>query len=427
MSNIPMTRPDLALAIHKQNFGHSVSIVQRSDGSLLLGSGAGFCTSNDLGLTWTEPQQGRDPQGDLVGGTAVVRLEGHGVGAVGIRPTDYPTRNMIMFWRSEDGGNTWGEPVLASLPGFPSHMYQDVICRTSRGRIILPLYFGIGQGAWRAEDAPFPGGLYKGHFVSTDAHYFDPHFGGCYIVYSDDDGRTWQMNRDGMLLIAIEYGSIFGACYEPSVAEVEPGKLIMMVRTGLGRLFQTWSEDEGETWSRLQPTSLAADHSPAQIRCIPSTQHLLIVWNQLGQDELHRGLNRQRLSCAISRNGGGVWEFFQNVHSCLEPTRVSAGPIRTSRPGELYSLTGQPAANLDGGSVEPLPDNLGGWSYPSCTVLEDRVLISHTYSEYNNTGERIQPGGNSRLKVMPLRWVYGDNDPHTGNPILEKCSVPPRP
>ena len=37
------------------------------------------------------------------------------------------------------------------------------------------------------------------------------------------------------------------------------------------------------------------------------------------------------------------------------------------------------------------------------------------------------PGGNSRLKVMPLTWVYGGNDPQAGNPILEKCSVPPRP
>jgi hypothetical protein len=122
-----------------------------------------------------------------------------------------------------------------------------------------------------------------------------------------------------------------------------------------------------------------------------------------------------------------VWEFFQNVQSCIEGTRVPAGPIRPSRPGEMYALAGQPAANLEGGCVEPLPDNLGNWSYPSVTALEDRVLISHTHSLYSDAGERITPGGNSRLKIMPLSWVYAGNDPKAGNPILAKCSVPPKP
>ena len=426
MSNVPMTRQEMALAIHEQDLGHTVSIVQRADGSLLIGSGAGMCVSEDLGMTWTDPVQRIDPSGGLVGGTALVNLEGNGIGAIGMKPIDYGSHE-IRFWRSEDGGATWGEPVVASPPGYPAHMLQDVALRTSRGRIILPIYTCIGQGAWRAEDAPFPGALYKGQFVSTDAHYFDPHFGGCYVVYSDDDGRTWRRNGDGDLIIAIEYGNIYAACFEPTVAEIEPGRLIMMVRTGLGRLYQAFSDDDGDTWTRLQPTSLAADHSPAQIRRIPSTGHLFLVWNQLSAEELHRGLNRTRVSCAVSRNGAGVWEFFQNVQSCIEPARVAPGPIRPTRPGEIHALAGLPAANLEGGSVEPLPDDYGNWSYPSCTVLDDRVLISHTYSLYDDAGQRINPGGNSRLKVMPLRWAYGDNDPKAGNPILEKCSVPPRP
>jgi len=425
MSNVPTTRPDLALAIHEQNFFHSVSMVERADGSLLLCAGD-FCTSNDRGLTWSKMFTCTDAKGDTVAGQNMVRLEGDGVGVMGQKPLDYG-RYEVIFWRSEDGGKTWAAPVPVSPPGFPAHMLQDVVCRTTSGRLIAPLYFGIGQGAWRAEDAPFPGALYKGHFISTDAHYFDPHFGVCYIMYSDDDGLTWHKNKDGEIHIALEYGSIYGATFEPTVAEVEPGKLIMIMRTGLGRLYQAWSQDNGETWSRAQPTSLAADHSPAQIRRLPATGHLFIVWNQLSQEELYRGLNRTRISCAVSRNGGGVWEFFQNVHSCLEPTRVAAGPIRSSRPGEIHALAGLPAANLEGGCVEPLPDNYWQGSYPSVLTLDDRVLISHTHSVYTDHGERIQPGGSSRLKVMPLRWVYGDSNPEAGNPILDKCSVPPTP
>ena len=421
-----MTRPHEALAIHEFDYGHSASIVERRDGSLLLVAWA-TSVSEDRGLTWSAPTPCVDVNGDPMPCNAAVRLEGDGIGTAGLCPGARKEEYEIRFWRSPDGGETWEAPVLASPPGFPAHMLQDAAIRTASGRILLPLYCCLGQGAWRAEDAPFPGSLYKGQFVTTDAHYYDPHFGGSYVVYSDDDGRTWQQNEDGLLFIAIEYGNIYGACFEPVVTELAPGKLLMIVRTGLGRLFQAWSEDDGTTWSRLQPTSLAADHSPAQIVTLPSTGHLFMVWNQLSAEELHRGLNRTRLSCAVSRNGGGVWEFFQNVHSCIEGTRVGPGPIRPTRPGEIYSLAGEPAANVDGGSVEPLPDNYGNFSYPSLTALDDRVLISHTHSVYNDAAERITPDGNSRLKVMPLTWVYGGNDPQAGNPILEKCSLPPKP
>ena len=333
----------------------------------------------------------------------------------------------ITFRRSEDGGRTWDRPVVLSRPGFPSHMLQDVLMRTDSGRIIAPLYFSIGQGSWRAEDAPFPGGLYKGHFVSTDAHYFDPHFGGCYVCYSDDDGRTWQSNRDGELIVAIEYGSVYAGCFEPTVAQAAPGKLLMMVRTGLGRLFQAWSEDDGETWSRPQPTSLAADHSPAQLRAIPATGHLLVVWNQHSEEEIRLGLGRTRLSTAVSRNGGSVWEFFQNVESIHEAARVEAGPIRTVRPEETYTLTGEPAGVRDARYVRPLPEGIGRWSYPSASVLDDRILISHTKTIIDDQGRSIQPGGSSHLKVLPLRWAYGGSDPETPTPGLEKVSIPPTP
>ena len=427
MNNVPMTRAEDALAVHEQDFGHAVSMVEWADGRILLVAGEQFCTSDDGGLTWSAPAGRSDANGDPVGGIAMVRLSGEGVGLVGMRTVGRYGWHELLFRRSEDGGQTWQPPVVCSSPGFPSHILQDVLLRTSSGRIILPVYFSIGQGAWRAEDAPFPGALYKGHFVSTDAHYFDPHFGACYICYSDDDGRTWQRNKDGELFIGLEYGSVFGAVYEPSAAEVSPGKLMMLMRTGLGRLYQAWSEDDGETWSRPEPTSLAACHSPAQIRSLPGTGHLLCVWNQHSREEIRRGLGRTRLSCAVSRNGGGVWEFFRNVQSIHETTRVETGPIGPVRPEEVYALAGRPAVQREAEYVQPLPEGFGCWSYPSVLVLKGRLLISHTFSVYNDAGERIRPGGSSRLKVFPLKWAYGGGDPNEENPILTKVSVPPTP
>ena len=53
----------------------------------------------------------------------------------------------------------------------------------------------MGQSNWHHEEVPFVGGYINGRFVSTDAHFFDPHFFACYVLYSDDEGRTWSPPR----------------------------------------------------------------------------------------------------------------------------------------------------------------------------------------------------------------------------------------
>ena len=47
------------------------------------------------------------------------------------------------------------------------------------------------------------------------------------------------------------------------------------------------------------------------------TGDLLVVWTQHSAEEMRRGLIRARLSSAISRTNGALWEFFQNVESIV--------------------------------------------------------------------------------------------------------------
>ena len=204
------------------------------------------------------------------------------------------------------------------------------------------------------------------------------------------------------------------------------------MRNGLGRLFQAWSNNNGETWTRPQPMSLAASTAPAQIRKLP-TGHLLIVWNQEGEEEVKQGLHRNRLSCAISRNGGSIWEFFQNVESFLPGTRVEPGPIRSSRPAEINFEPGRPAPEREAQYIVSR-DEFGRCAYPSVLVLKDRVLIAHTYTRWEDDpvkGQLVQssrkPGGfNQKLKVLPLKWFYGGKEP-SANPYLKEAYEPAKP
>ncbi len=443
--DVPMTRAQEVLAVHLTDFYHSSTFVELEGGRILQAANLRFSTSDDGGLTWSPPYQMKDTNGDPVGGggTSLVRLSGRGIGlacyrfdpqqkfgpAGGARPGAH-----CVFWRSEDQGRTWLPPVRITSPESGTACLQDVMLRTSSGRIILPVDNYIGQPVGPdGGPPPFDGKLVDNQWVSTSAHFFDPHFSTVAVYYSDDDGRTWQRNRDGDLLILLEANANYNFVSEPSVAEVSPGRLLVILRNGLGRLFQAWSNDNGETWTRPQPTSLAATTTPAQIRRLPNG-HLLIVWNQESEEEVRRGCNRLRLSSAISRNGGSVWEFFQNIESALPGARVEPGPIHPVRPAEVYLAPGQPAPARDPKFVQSVEAH-GRWAYPSVFVMKDRVIVAYTYGAYEEVPDQAQlvvssqkPGKkiNQKQKVLPLTWFYGGKQP-APNPQFKNTGAPAKP
>ena len=77
----------------------------------------------------------------------------------------------------------------------------------------------------------------------------------------------------------------------------------------------------------------------------------------------------------------------------------------------------------------PLPEGYGRWSYPSAYVAEGRVLIAHTYTVHDSrTTENVTPPNSSKLKVLPISWFYGGDDPQRESTVLKKiATLPPRP
>ena len=394
-----------------------------------------------------------DTNGDPVGGpeTSIVKLSGKNEVGLCARIKGnavegawaMPGRNFsFQFWRSKDGGKTWSPPVIMSPPGLPTAGFQDTFLRTASGRIVLPVFVILSgkKGAGpKDEHAPMSGRIVKNQWVATAGHFFDSSFCCNYVLYSDDDGANWNMNSDGPMFIMGDWNSEYQYSNEASVTEVKPGRLLLMARNNMGRLFQAWSDDNGDTWTRLQPTSLAACTTPPQIRTLPNG-HLLCVWNQTSEEETRMGNNRTRISSAVSRDGGRVWEFFQNVHSMHETTRVEPGPIRANRPEEIYFPAGQSAAERDPRYVKNFEEH-ARFSYPSVFVMKDRVFITHTYQgNYEEhaklaqlvargTGEKNPETGDymrQYLKILPLKWFYGGKEP-ADNPFLREAYEPAKP
>jgi len=180
---------------------------------------------------------------------------------------------------------------------------------------------------------------------------------------------------------------------EPVVDQLPDGRLLMLFRTMVGRLFKSFSEDNGNTWSLPKPTPLAADNAPCAMRRIPSTGDLLCVWNHLSNDEIRRGMRRSRLSSAITRDGE-TWKHFRSIewHPCvLERSEYI-------QPDEKIQCT----RSLD--NIGELPDGWGTSSYATIGFDGDQVIIS-----YYHTVNALRTGttaSKQKHRVLPVSWFY---------------------
>jgi sialidase-1 len=150
---------------------------------------------------------------------------------------------------------------------------------------------------------------------------------------------------------------------EPEVVELANGKLLMIIRTQLGGIAISVSDDGGDHWSAPGKLTLGAPESPATVRTIPATGDLLLVWNNtfaLGQDH---GGERTPLTAAVSPDGGRIWRHVRDLETSRDHT----------------------------------------YAYTSLLFHKDRVLLSYYVSE--NKSGRIS----SRFRSLPVRWFYESN------------------
>ncbi|GMI08719.1 hypothetical protein TrVE_jg9302 [Triparma verrucosa] len=138
---------------------------------------------------------------------------------------------------STDDGLTWKEPY--ELHGL-KNMFETWVgfgppsgLQTTSGRLILPAY---------ASSVPF---------------YDNGIFTYSFVVYSDDNGLTWKRGQNvpsGGWFMDFFSGN-FGN--EAEIIEFETSKrLLINSRAAWGKRIQSYSEDDGDTWSTFEDTDL---------------------------------------------------------------------------------------------------------------------------------------------------------------------------
>ena len=418
--------PEEALFIHFDVGAFTgEGIIELRDGRLLIVAEEHRLVSADGGETWSTYDPLLDEDGnpisfDYLENIDLIRLDS---GQLGMVYEYHPKKKLInadlrgssvWFRLSDDEGKTWSKPVRVSEPYNHIWFIHGAIV-TSNNRIVVPVYSFIGgrdpvYSAIRDLSPAKGRALFGDNWVVVGHHDYESMLCYCLVYYSDDRGTSWLKNQGimfdklgGELMVNIDYtAGGHHSCEEPIVVEVSPDHLLMILRTPLGRLYQSWSKDDGKTWCTPEPTALASARVPASLARIPGTEDLLIIWNQASADEIQRGQQRIRLSSAISHDGGASWMHGKNIFESKDKDTICVEPP----PIQCYrSMEHSPRVPPDNMSVH----------YPTTAFWKDRAIISfgcrkRTHYITIDDAKRsniLQKGVTTSICLgLPIAWFY---------------------
>ncbi len=317
--------------------------------------------------------------------------------------------------RTQNGRQIWEEP-RPIWRGYTGAVMGYLQLRS--GRLLIPF------GSWLpgSKAAP-PAGT---HAITA--------------IYSDDQGRTWQETRSRLTSPCHEgyNGNNYGAC-EPVVVELDDGRLWMLMRSQTGFLYESYSNDQGVTWTPAQASRFPASTGPpAVLRDAKGRLH--VVWNHCEMPPRVNGAGvyggRDALHAAISTDSGRTWSGFREIYrdATRNTSPPRAGDRGTAYPrvafdedGNLIVLSGQGAGRRKLIQVDPewlletsartdFSDGLDAWHVfttfgPSVHWWRDRTaggkLIPHPAQTNARWLQLGKPGGKAPDGAawnFPIAW-----------------------
>lgn len=218
-------------------------------------------------------------------------------------PKEPDPANHVLLSTSDDDGITWSEPALAvDLPG-ATRVYDPALWHDPSGRLWLfynhaclePADFsvwamtctdsGSAKPTWSAPrriDLPVPFAFRLNKpTVLANGDWILP------VTWAKAAPKDWFPGPGQLQAVAIssdqgESWSFHGEVEAPNwalenmVLERADGRLWMLIRTGAGVLWESFSEDGGRTWGAAQPTPIVNPGVRFFIRRLHSGRILLI-------------------------------------------------------------------------------------------------------------------------------------------------------
>lgn len=139
-----------------------------------------------------------------------------------------------------------------------------------------------------------------------------------YVEKSDNDLKNWQK-------IAIDNNGF--SAIQPTILFYDGGKIQMLCRSKEHKIVETWSDDNGDTWTPLQATSLVNNNSGIDGVTTNSKLHLLVC------NPVEKG--RHKLSLLASYDGKN-WKELIVLENQEKETEFSYPAIIEGSDGTIY-------------------------------------------------------------------------------------------
>ena len=274
--------------------------------------------SRDDGNTWSpaEPVMPLPTWGTWAGrgGQPMIDREGN----LHLLLLDLAPKYQEMWHTKKPARREWTQlqKIGPSLP-------QNPPIELKTGRIVFPVGYQFRDAAW---SDPKP--------IRRITSY-----------HSDDAGDHWIRSSSVFSISSFEtrHGPTRGA-HEPVMVELKDGRVWMLIRTQMGWLYESHSDD-GSAWSQPQPSRFRSADGPGSIVRLSSGE-LVLIWHNSEDPSPVDGqwlyTSRDTLHGAISSDDGETWRGFREVYK--DPFRNEDPPPKgdfgTGYPSAAVTPTG---------------------------------------------------------------------------------------
>ncbi len=267
--------------------------------------------SSDNGETWTsEPRiliRAAEYGEKNIMSVTLMRMQNGELGMFYILKRNVEGNSICYLARSNDEGETFysREPIIGEKRyGYPV-LNNCRVLRCQSGRIIVPVAYHMLLKV--DETMALPDG-------ATDwggTEYESDPVSRIYCYYSDDDGKTWKESENslGININGLRRGR--HTLQEPGVIEIKPGVIYLYMRSYSGFQYESFSVDNGVTWTEVQMSQFTSPPSPMKIVKNPNKEEYYSVYNPVpiyngrfaGKAKADYGWGRTPLVIAKSSDG----------------------------------------------------------------------------------------------------------------------------
>ena len=313
----------------KLPFDHIGPFVKLADGGVLCVTADAAYTTRDDGNSWSSVPIFGDKKMKVRPEQALVRMRNGTIVLVFLDDLD-------KRWKWDNKNNTHEGDV---------HLYTYAIRSTDEGKTWTDLvrvqdgYSGAVRDVIETD---------SGNLVMPGQKYLTEGYRHATIPYvSSDAGKTWKATG----LLDIGGRGHHDGSIEACVVQLRDKRVWMLLRTNHDYLYESFSSDEGSSWSPMSPTKIDASSSPPIVKRLKSGR-LALVWNRLWLDGQTTGVRRngpnaaereaswqrEELALAFSDDDGKTWG---------KPTIIARGKriaypyLFERRPGVLWVTTMQ--------------------------------------------------------------------------------------